>query len=201
MNLIPLSQVALIFILPVLLLYAGIIPVKYRLLVLVAVSLIILGITVKERWTLQGLGIRTDNLVQSIIPYVIFTLVGLIVIFLLAKFLGKNPVDEWWSQPHFLYLFIPISIFQEFAFRGFLMPKLESIFLSVAIVILVNSLLFAFLHIIYPNPLLFLPLGFLAGIGFAVMYYFYPNLILISISHSILNFFAVLYSFFSFPKI
>ena len=201
MNLIALTQIVFIFILPVLLLYTGIIPVKYRFLVLVLASLVIFAITIQEHWTPAKLGIRADNFVKSIIPYLIFTILGVLVIYFFAKFLGRSPVNEWWTKSHFVYIFIPISIFQEFAFRAFLMPKLESLFLSAITLILVNALLFAFLHIIYPHPSLNLPFGFIAGVGFATMYYFYPNLILISISHSVLNFFAVFYSFFSFNKL
>lgn len=63
-----------------------------------------------------------------------------------------------------------------------------------------NALLFAFLHVLYSHPLTNVPFGFLAGIGFATMYVLYPNVMLIAASHGILNFAAVLYSFFSFPE-
>ncbi len=200
MNLIVLFQIILVFILPIFLLYFNIIPVKYRDAVLVTFSLIILVIIIKGHWTLKSLGIRTDNLLSSIIPYAVFTLIGLIVIFILAKSFHRTHADKWWSKENYFFIPVLLTIFQEFAFRSFLMPQLESIFSSIIIIILINALLFSFLHIMFPNPLLLLPIGFLAGIGFAFMYYFYPNLILISISHAILTVFAVSYSFFSFPS-
>ncbi len=200
MSFTPLLQITFLFIVPIVLLVTGMIPGRFRLLVLGIISAVIAGMTIQERWTLSQLGIRIDNFGESIIPYVMFTCAGLLVIFGAAQFLHRHPVNAWWTQSHFLYLFLPISIFQEIAFRGFLIPKLESIIASVVFVIFVNALLFAFLHILYPHPLINVPFGFLAGIGFAAMYVFYPNLLLVTVSHSVLNFAAVLYSFFSFQE-
>lgn len=200
MYLITLLQIVCLFIVPVVLLYTGVIPGRYRLLVLGVVSAIILGITIQEQWTLQQLGIRLDSIGEGIAPYLVFTVAGLIVIFGAAKLFHRYPVDRWWTKPHFVSLFLPISVLQEVTFRGFLMPKLESVLASALLAILVNALLFAFLHILYPQPRLNVPFGFLAGIGFAALYSFFPNLILISLSHSVLNFFAVLFGFFSFPE-
>ena len=196
-----LLQIVLFFVLPVVLLYFRTVPVKYRLSILALVSITILGVVIQEQWTLEYLGIRTSNFSQTIIPYIIFTILGTGAIITLAKYFHRKPLDNWWTKTHFLFLFIPISILQEFAFRGFLMPKLTVVFVSPVLVILINSLLFAFLHVIYPNPKLLLPIAFLGGLGFAGMYYFYPNLILISLAHMALNFVAVLYQFFTFPQI
>jgi len=198
---IDLLQIFLFFILPVILLYFNIVPVKYRISVLALVSVVILWIVIQEKWTLENLGIRIDNFSQTTTPYVVFTIFGVGAIIALAKYFHRKPLDNWWTKAHFLFLFIPISILQEFTFRGFLMPKLEVIFISPVLVILINSLLFSFIHIIYPNLKLLLPIAFLGGFGLAGMYYFYPNLILISLAHMALNFVAVLYQFFTFPQI
>lgn len=196
-----LLQIFLFFIFPVILLYLRIVPVKYRFTVLTLVSTAVLWVVIQEQWTLESLGIRTDNLSQTVTPYIIFAILGAIVVIALAKYLHRKPLDNWWTKSHFLFLFIPISVLQEFAFRGFLMPKLAEVFTSPSLVILINSLLFSFLHIIYPNQKLLLPVAFLGGLGFAGMYYFYPNLILISLAHMVVNFVAVLYQFFTFPQI
>lgn len=198
-----LIQIVLLFVLPVVLLHFRVIPVKYQLSVLILVSLIILGLVIQEQWTMEDLGIRTDNFSNVTFPYTLFTIIWVGVIFVLAKYLNRKPVANWWSKSHFLFLFIPISILQEFAFRAFLMPKLTMIFAfaSSILVILINSLLFSFLHIIYPNTKIILPTVFLAGLGLAGLYFYYPNLILISLVHMVLNFVAVLYQFFTFPQV
>ena len=58
-----------------------------------------------------------------------------------------------------------------------------------------------FLHSIFPNPTIGLPIAFIGGLGFALMYMKYPSLLLIIISHSIINFFVVLYGFFVIPGV
>jgi membrane protease YdiL (CAAX protease family) len=87
---------------------------------------------------------------------------------------------------------------QEIAYRGFLFPKLKELTNSWLVIIFVNTILFTILHAIYPMPGLMLPVAFISGLALAVMYRFYPNLILISLSHAILNFIAVLHGFFFF---
>lgn len=194
-------QVILIFILPVLLIQLNIIPVNKRFLVLLLTTVIILAIVVQEKWSLTILGLENGNFYPSLMPYILFTFLGLISIIIAAKILNRAVVQNWWKQPHFLYLFIIVSLVQEFAYRGFLIPKLQLIFNSAGFVIIINTLLFTYLHIIFPNKKVNLPLIFMGGIGFSTMYLYYPNLLLISLSHMILNFFAVLYGFFSFRKV
>lgn len=77
------------------------------------------------------------------------------------------------------------------------MPALASVERSPAALILTNAVLFTFLHAVFPNYLINLPLAFVGGIAFASMYYKYPNLWLIMISHAVLNFVAVWYGFFT----
>jgi membrane protease YdiL (CAAX protease family) len=198
--LIPWLEVLFIFVLPMLLLYFGVIPVEKRLYLGIPVLVAILYLVRRERWSLKKIGLRFDNIITALFPYILFTLVGVILLIFLAKLIGKNPLQEWWTYTHFQFLFIPVSIFQEFFFRGFLMPKLQSMISSSVFVIIINALLFTLLHIIFPNPLFMLPIAFLGGLAFATIYKFFPNLILISISHIILNFVAVLFCFFSFAN-
>ena len=76
------------------------------------------------------------------------------------------------------------------------MPHLRSIFKDAITVILVNAGLFAMLHLFYPEPALVLPLAFIGGLGFATLYYVYPNFWLSSFAHIIFNFVAVSAGFF-----
>lgn len=186
-----------LFVLPILLLYFGIVPLKYRFVVLTIFFLALVVIIVKERWTPRQLGLRTDNLKDVLLPYGLFTVLGVLVLLGVARTIGRHTVSRWWTYPHFLFLFLPISFSQEFAYRAFLMPQLLNVTSSVPVVCCVNAALFAFLHVIYPDLGIILPLAFAGGLGFAVMYHRYPNLFAISASHMVLNFVAVLHSFFS----
>jgi membrane protease YdiL (CAAX protease family) len=108
-----------------------------------------------------------------------------------------SDVDDLVVSWRLIVFFIPVSVFQEIVYRGFLMPRLGSILKNNVQVVFVNALLFALLHIIYPRPEIMLSLAFVSGLVFAVLYQKYPNIVLISITHAILNFVAVMFGFFT----
>jgi len=188
--------ITVLFLLPILLLYTGVIPMEYLRFVLFAFVLVTVWLVRREHWSLRELGIRKDNLVKLIPAYAIFTAIGVIVIILAAKVMGIGTIDNWAGSSHLLFWFIPISVAQEFIFRGYYLTKLKSVYKSPIMAISLNVVVFAVMHIIYPNPLFTLLVGAISGLGFAMIYYYKPNLILISISHTILNFVAVYYCFF-----
>lgn len=186
-------------IVPVGLMQTGIIPASYHSEVLGAVFLVTLTVIIRDHWSLRELGIRTDNIRAALLPYVLFTLVGLACIALLAWSLGRTPQSDWFQNPYFVYLlFIPVSFFQQFGFSAFFMPQVKALTKHPFLAILLFALLFTYIHIIFPDSSLMLPFAFAAGLGFGTMYYFYPNLLLISLSHMVLNLTAVSYCFFTF---
>lgn len=189
-----LVQILSLFVLPILLILMGVIPLKYRFFVLLLIAILVLGIIFFEKWTLKDLGIRIDNLKKSLLPYFYLTIVAVFVTVLLAKWLktGSQPIA---GNIHFQFGFIILSFLQELLFRSFLIPKLKRLTSSSASVIISNAILFGFLHIIFPNPVTIFVISGLLGLGFAFVYYFRPNLILATISHSIINFVAVYYCF------
>jgi membrane protease YdiL (CAAX protease family) len=124
------------------------------------------------------------------------TVSGVLFLVWLAAIVPHQPFLNWWKNLRFLLLFIPISVVQEIVFRGILMNMLERVFSSPIFIIAVNAAVFAFMHVIYLNSIFVLPMTFIAGVGFAWMYYKYKNLILISVSHTVLNFVAMILGFF-----
>ncbi len=189
-------RIFLIFILPIILLRSGLIGYQFRLYLLFFVTIFVGFVVYSERWSFRSLWIRTDNLRKSFIPYFLFTVLCFLGLLLLAFLLHKQPQSLWYTNTHLLFLFIPISIVQEFLYRSFLIRELSQLHLSFWRLILINALLFSLLHIIY-NPLhVILPLTFVVGVGFAWMFKKYSNLYLISLSHAVLNFTAVFYTFF-----
>jgi membrane protease YdiL (CAAX protease family) len=188
-------QILYLYIIPVLLLYFNIIPDNFRVIMLLAIVLLLFGIVRHSNWTYADLGIKKDFM-KDIIPYSIFTIGSVFFVLWLGKVVPHEPFVEWWESARFLLLFVPISVLQEILFRGILMNFLERAFKSPIFIILLNASVFAFLHVIYLNSIFVLPMTFIAGIGFAWMYYQYKNLILISVSHTVLNFIAVAMGFF-----
>lgn len=172
----------------------------YFLLPLVSLVLIAVLIDIrKEGWDFQRLGFRLDNFKQSLLPYTLFTLVGLIVVAAISQILGKQVTPRWWIYPYFYIATIPFSFLQEFLYRSYLMEKLKAVFDKPWQIIVVNALLFALLHVIYPDAALLFPFGFLSGLAFATIYRYHPNLILITIVHAILNLSVITRCFFSLP--
>lgn len=190
-----LVQILYLFIIPVLLLYFKVLPGNFRFLLLVGVTLLLFGIIRYAKWTYGDMGIRRDFM-KDILPYSLFTIGGIFFLVWLAQVVPHSPFLKWWGNIQFLILFIPISILQEIVFRGVLMNMLRRAFTNPIFIIILNAALFAMMHVIYLNSIFVLPMTFIAGIGFAWMYYQYQNLPLISLAHTILNFTAMILGFF-----
>jgi len=192
-------EILLLFVLPVLLIHFRIVHFRYRYVVLGVVTLIMLLVAIAEGWTFTQLGIRTDNLKTALLPYIFFTVAGISFVLIVSVIIGNKPklTNFWTAYPLYLLSFIPACLIQEFGYRAILLPKLESIFTSIVMVIIIDALIFALLHVFYPDAPVLLFVTFIGGLGFAAIYYFYPNLILIFLSHTVLNFVMMLFSFFS----
>jgi membrane protease YdiL (CAAX protease family) len=190
-----LVQVFYLFIVPVLLLYFKIIPGQLRLLFLFIIAMLLLGIIYKAKWTFADIGIK-KHWGKEWMQYSIFTLCGILFLFWLSTVVPHEPFLEWWENRRFLLLFIPISVMQEVLFRGILMKMLLEAVKSVEVAIFINATVFCVLHIMYVHATFVLPLTFIGGVAFAWMYTKYKNLVLISISHTIFNFVAMILGFF-----
>lgn len=190
-----LVQIFYLFIVPVLLLYFNIIPVNLRLGLFGLVAVLLLGIIYKAKWTYSDIGF-VPNWHKQWLQYAVFTTGGILFLYWLSTIVPHEPFLNWWDNRNFLLLFIPISVMQEVLFRGILMKMLLEAVNSIEIAIFINAIVFSVLHIIYINSVFVLPLTFLGGIAFAWMYVKYKNLILISISHTIFNFVAMILGFF-----
>lgn len=191
-------QILYLYIIPTLLLYYGFIPGEFRIMMLFAIALLMYGIIKRSGWTYADMGFKKGFL-KDFTPYFVFTFVGVISLIFISELVPEienREVYEWWEDVRFLLLFVPISVLQEVVFRGILMHMLLKAFRNIPFIILVNASLFALIHIIYLNTDIILPVTFIGGIGFALMYYKYPNLILISISHTVLNFTAMILGYF-----
>lgn len=192
-----LGQIFIVFVLPVLLIYYNIISKDFRMIILLVMSLFVYGVIRKEKWTNEMIGLSDNTFKKYFLPYIYIITIGTMAIIMYARSFDMDIQESWWTNPHFLFLFIVVSFLQEFTYRGFLIPKLKVVFTDQLGIVLINALLFTLLHIIFPVPQIMLPLAFIGGLAFSVLYMKYPNLILISIAHSVFNFIAVLHGFFT----
>ena len=189
------SQIVLIFILPVALLYFNVVSSDWRVFLLALCSLFIYGIIRHEKWTHEDMGLN-NNFKKYLLPYIIFTIVSVGLIFFIDSKIGFESIRHKPVLLEKLLLFLPISFFQEFAFRAFLIHRLKLISKSNLTIIGINVILFTLIHVIYPSLNVILPVTFIGGIFFAWLYIKYPNFLLISLSHSAVNITAVLLGFF-----
>lgn len=193
-------HIIIIFILPITLIYFKIIPITLRVpLLVVLVSALIIRV-VREKWTPNMFGATFNKIRDYALPYAIFTAIGVFAIIQLSQEIPTlKKATDLWHHSHFLYAFFVVSFFQEVAYRGYLIPALGKLTRVPIYIVFANTLLFTYLHFIFPNPLLSLPVAFFGGLGFSIMYIRYPSLPLIIVAHSVLNFFAVWYGFFVVP--
>jgi|SRR3989344_769611 len=192
-----LIEIFLISILPISLIRFKVISPKFRIFVLLGIFILSFFIIFFQHISFIEIGIRTDNFYPSIIVYSVSTIIAILFLITLAKITKNTHAQKWYKDPHFLFLFIPISFAQQFLFQGFILFKLNFIFNSL-IAIIVTALIFGYMHTIYPRPLFNMILGTIAGLFFATLYTIYPNLFVSSITHSILNLIAVYLGFFTF---
>jgi membrane protease YdiL (CAAX protease family) len=195
------AQIFIVFILPILLIKAHLIEVEDRIWVLGILIGLLVAVLIKEKWTWTMLGATTNRIKKYLVPYALFTISTILLCYLFSEKIGNEELVGWWKHGHFLYGFFIVSLFQEIGYRGYLIPALGKIIKKPIFIVLVNALIFTFLHIIFPNPMIGLPIAFIGGIGFAVMYMKYPSLPLIIVSHALINFFVVLYGFFVIPGV
>ena len=191
------SQVAALYVLPNLLLATGAVPAAYRFWVFGVGMTIPLLEMLLGCWSPRQLGFRADTLSPYLLPYVLFTTSLTVGLLVLARLLGKVPAGhpiDWWS-PSLTATIVALSFLQELCFRGYLWQKLNVVFDRMSIKILVNALLFSWLHVFYPDPLFSMAITFIAGIGFATMFNYFPNMWLVSASHAVLNCVSTLYCF------
>lgn len=183
-------------ILPVLLIHLDVIPFEHRELVLVAVVFITMLGIYTEKMSSYELGIRSDNLRSALRPYFLFTLFSAALILWYAQISGKSPVEDWWKIPYFQFAFIPTSIVQELIYRAFFQTQYQKI-LKPATSILLIAAIYSFMHILW-NSEEFIIMTLIGGLVWGFLWHKHPNLLWISLSHTILNF---LINYFGYLKI
>jgi membrane protease YdiL (CAAX protease family) len=190
-------QIVALYVLPVLLIVAGLVPAAHRYWVFGLGMTVPLAEMVAARWSPRRLGLRLDTLAAYAPAYAAFTAILVAGTLLLAWLLGRtpagHPLGRW--DATLVAGVVALSFLQELCFRGYLMAKLGAVLDGTAPKVVANAALFAWMHAIYPDPLLSVAATFPVGLGFAAMFARYPNLWLAGASHAVLNCVGTAYCF------
>jgi len=185
---------------PIAPIYFNSFPKKWRFYMFIVIVVICGFIMYAEGWSLAQAGIDLHHPLKGLPAYASFTVIATLVLLTASRIWQRKANPNWKRNHHFLYGFILMSLGQELLYRSYLMPRLGEVLSSMILVIIVNSFLFALVHIIFPDKKINIPLSLLGGLCFASLYAVYPNLLLIFISHTILNFVGTIFGFFSYPE-
>ncbi len=194
-----LSYLIIIFIIPPIGIKFNFIPSSplTNFITLAVCTLACVLIMLKERWDLYEWDIKakTGTIKVYIKPYIWFTFFGLIFILVMKNILSLKYATDLFEKKYFWYLLIFICFLQVLSYRTFLFKKLGILVQDQKKLIVLNTIIFTTMHVMFSWK--FIIICFLGGLGFGYMYYNYPSLLLMTISHSILNLAAALCGAFS----
>jgi membrane protease YdiL (CAAX protease family) len=179
------------FITPPALIFFGVIPFAFRFYVLLLSNSGLAIYAWATGYGLRELGIRRDTFLSSLLVNGAIT--ALVAAALLAGYAYgsiRAPTIPSWSAffPLYVAVFCPA---QEFACRGVMFAELNRTRASAPVQICASALVYAFIHIIYHDPLI-LVATLAIGIAWGAAYWFRPNLLTVSLSHAILGLISIL---------
>lgn len=172
--------------LPVILIWKDIIPSSLRFYILELMTVIFIFYSWRKKKSLRELGIRKDTLKGSLVWNVLVTFV--ITSIMLAMYFSGNirPQTAQLGVGFYIFYVFLSSPSQEFIYRGLLFNELNNLNNNALFQIIFSAITYSFLHIIYHDLITMLASLFM-GVLWGITYYYRPNLIGVSISHSILG--------------
>lgn len=177
---------SILYLVPVGLVYAGILPFSLRFHFLIAVTLVTVLLFATRQESLVELGIKNCNWKSDFLPYFLITLPFLIILALAPKtgLAGRKFIPS--SINFYIFYILVSSPCQEFLYRAALRVAVKQISESTYLYIIISAVLYSLLHIVYKDAFT-LAITFVIGIVWAAVYWKHPNLFLVSLSHAILG--------------
>ena len=186
------SKLAVGYYLPITLIWVGIIPFAWRYPALIVVFLAMLLYVARQKRTAHQLGFRRDTLRDSLFLNAIVTGIGSAVLLILGESGLPHPRNPWemeWFYPFYVFFSSPV---QEFLFRSLIISEMRAAGIrNVREITLVSAVTFAFVHVVYGQPVTTLA-TFLIGLFWGAIYARCPNWWGVTLSHIILGAAAII---------
>ncbi|NMG08994.1 type II CAAX endopeptidase family protein [Brasilonema sp. UFV-L1] len=183
--------VSLAYILPVLVIYLGLVPFSWRFYILILAAIAIFNIARLYRFSALELGFTKKYLVTSLFAIALPTLASALLMFIYYIMQGARIDNSAYKWTFYLFFVGVSSPVQEFLYRGFLFGIFSRAKLAIWVQILLSTLLYSFVHLIYRDVPTLLS-TFILGMFWGCHYAKYRNLYSIIISHSLLGAIAIL---------
>ena len=181
--------IALLYILPVILIFTGIIPFGFRFITLGIVGLLIILSAILKKIPLNQVGFNRHNLIPALKNISPITLICTILSILYYHFYGVR-VDNSGIPVYFYIFYILISApLQEFLYRSYIFYILSEVNLS-RYFLIISAVLYALAHVVY-NDIPTVILSLIIGIYWAYHYARFKNLYSIAFSHIVLGIVAI----------
>jgi len=189
-------EIVLIFVLPVLWFLLGLGTNEIRLYVFEIFVVLVLVLAISRKMNFRGMGFRLDNFWKSLKLLLPGTILAVIIILVLFKLnIGtKYFFGQWWKNNFFPYYVLLGTFSQEFGFRGYLLMRLKSLFKNPLLIILINALLFAWLHILHYRVFVIVE-AFVFGAYLTWVYLKQPNIFAATLAHAVVGAFVIILGF------
>ena len=182
-----LLSLLLAFFAPSVLIWAEIIPFAYRFYALFSVLAVFSMYCLRRRYSWYELGFRTDNLRSSLTWNLLFCAIGAVGLYTTQKAGILRPDTPTYLPSMYVFYILFLGPIQEVIFRGILFAEMKRIqIVDHRWMVLVSTVSFCFLHIIYNHPPLLL-ITFACGLTWGIIFAKRPNIWGISLSHSLLG--------------
>lgn len=177
----------LVFYLPVILIWSGILSFSIRYYLLVFMTIAVAAYVALRGRDLAQLGFRRDTFRGSLIwNGLLSACLALILLGLYFAGLIRHPHMPAWSLFYVFYVFIS-SPFQEFLFRSVLFCEGRAAGITKPVhLITLSAVTYCFLHVIW-HDIITLIVTFVMGIIWGVIYFKYSNFWGVTLSHAVLG--------------
>lgn len=184
--------VSFAYILPVVLIYLGLIPFSWRFYVLILSAIAILAIARLYKFSAVELGFTQNRLGIALKAISLPTLAS--VLLMSAYYATQGPlIDNSAYSWNFYLFFVGVSApVQEFLYRGFLFSLFFRANFASWLQILLSTLFYTLVHLIYQD-ILTLVFTLMVGLFWSYHYAKFRNLYSVILSHSLLGAIAILY--------